>query len=93
VGLGYHVPNLQAVRAVPRSLEVRYYHPSQKALASKLAMQLQGSISVKAPALAVQFYSPKALPSGILELWIPVIPDTADSHPKSGAEGGHFGTN
>jgi hypothetical protein len=56
-------------------------------------MELQGSIGVKAPAVAVQFYSPKPLPSGILELWIPFVPNTADSHPKSGADNGHSGAN
>lgn len=74
LALGYHVPNLQAVKAVPRSLEVRYYHSNQKLLAAGLAQQLQTALDSQIPAKAVPFESPRPLPSGILEVWIPDLP-------------------
>lgn len=74
LALGYHVPNLQAVKAVPRSLEVRYYHSNQKLLAAGLAQQLQTALNVQTPAQAKPFDSPRPLPSGILEVWIPEVP-------------------
>jgi hypothetical protein len=70
--MGYHVPGIQEVGKVPSRLQVRYYRPDQKPIASELAGQLGKQLGLAAgPDSAILVTSAKQLPGGILEVWLP----------------------
>jgi hypothetical protein len=69
--LGYHVPGIQQVQAVPQNLEVRYYHPDQKPVASALLGAMKTALALPVNGDVRLFQGSKPLPGGILELWIP----------------------
>jgi hypothetical protein len=70
--LGYKAPGIDQVRNVPSRLQVRYYRADQKEAAGALAISLGQALSLPASAdSAILVKSARALPDGILELWIP----------------------
>jgi hypothetical protein len=72
IDFGYHVPGIEQVREVPSRLQVRYYRANQHAYAQKLATELGKELNLPAgPDSAILLTSSKALPGGILEVWLP----------------------
>ena len=70
--LGYRAPGIEQVRNVPSRLQVRYYRADQRNLASSLANSMGEALKLPAsPDNAIRVQSEKALPGGILELWLP----------------------
>jgi len=70
--LGYKAPGIELVRNVPSRLQVRYYRPDQKDLAASLATAIGETLKLPTSSdNAIRVQSNKALPDGILELWLP----------------------
>lgn len=70
---GFHVPGMEEVKNVPSHIQVRYYRPEQKAFAEQLVIQLGKELNLPASASdAVLLVRNKKLPTGIIELWLPV---------------------
>lgn len=70
--LGYKAPGMEQVRNPPSRLQVRYYRAEQKDLAASLAVSLGKALGLPASAdNAIRVQSNKALPDGILEVWLP----------------------
>jgi hypothetical protein len=72
INQGYHVPGIEQTLKPPSRLQVRYYRPNQKIFAGNLATQLGQALSLRATDdNAILVTSPRELPSGILEVWLP----------------------
>jgi len=72
VDLGYRVPGIEKVDKPPSRLQVRYYRPDQHSYAGELATELGKMLNLPAGSdNAILVTSPKQLPSGILEVWLP----------------------
>ncbi|MFA5984361.1 MAG: hypothetical protein WC782_10125 [Methylococcaceae bacterium] len=70
--MGYKAPGIELVRNVPSRLQVRYYRVDQKGLASSLVMSMGKTLNLPVSSdNAIRVQSDKALPDGILELWLP----------------------
>lgn len=73
IELGYRVPDIQQVGKAPSRLQVRYYRPDQRFYAEKLATELGKELNLPTgPDNAIPVKSAKELPSGILEVWLPL---------------------
>jgi hypothetical protein len=71
--LGYRVPGIEQVSKVPPHLQVRYYRPDQRSYAEELANELGKELNLPvSPNNATLVISSKELPSGILEVWLPL---------------------
>lgn len=69
---GYRVPGIEQTLNPPSRLQVRYYRPNQKIFAVNLVTQLGQALSLRATDdNAILVTSPRELPSGILEVWLP----------------------
>jgi hypothetical protein len=73
VTLRYRVPGIEQVAKVPSRLQVRYYRPDQRSYVGELATELGKGLNLPAgPDNAILVASSKELPSGILEVWLPL---------------------
>ena len=75
--LGFRAPGVEQVAKVPSRLQVRYYRSEQHAFASKLAVDLGAALKLTATGDgAVRVVSTKQLPTGVVEVWLPLAAPT-----------------